>query len=105
MGGARPPSSAALGESGDVQGAGPGRVELQAQEGPRDLAVEVPRELLGAVLGRRPQAGLVGLADLAEPAILEGREQAEEHGDGAHPEHERAGERGRRVGLGISKRV
>jgi hypothetical protein len=91
--GVRPPAGAPLDEPSGVQSLRAGRVELQAKEGPRDLAIEVPCELFRAILGRGPQAGLVGLADLPEPSVLERGQHAQEHDHGAHSEDQGAGER------------
>ena len=55
------------------------RVCLQPEEGQRDLAVEVPAQLRRAGARPGPQPRRVRLADLPEPAVLQRREDREEH--------------------------
>src|SRR5262249_45086093 len=63
-------------------------IRLKEQVGPRDFLVEVLGELRGAGLERGAHALALGVADLPEPGVLEGREQddqaQERRGDDHH---------------------
>ena len=64
------------------------RVGLEPEESQRDLAVELPADLhrAGARPGSQPRR--VGLSDLPEPAVLQRREDREEHRQRDRPQQE-----------------
>src|SRR5262249_8109390 len=72
----------------------PVRRRQEREERARDLAVEVLREAVGPLLDARLHAGALGLRELADPAVLEDGDDAEEDEAACH--EEAAPERGLR---------
>ena len=89
LGGQPRPAREALRVGRSVPTSNRRRVGLQPEEGQRDLAVELPRDLgrAGACPGSQPRR--VGLSDLPEPAVLQRREDREEHRERDRPQQER----------------
>src|SRR5262249_146304 len=65
------------------------RIHLQPGEGPRDLAIELLRDRLGASARAPLQADAFGLSHLPDPLVLQRGEEDEDDEKGRHRDHER----------------